>query len=138
MSCNNCCWALTNTFNWLAIRSQSSAKLSAEEKLLQQFGIEAAGELLTVWERPSDEGIGVYDSAGQLLVGAPVTHVAHERSVISKEGLVLSIRSTHAPGKDPGRPWHEIPLIIGTVMSALFSGYMAYYLASRSMLSGRP
>lgn len=105
------------------------AILSAEEKLLQQFGIEAAGELLTVWERPSDEGIGVYDSAGQLLVGAPVTHVAHERSVISKEGLVLSIRSTHAPGKDPGRPWHEIPLIIGTVMSALFSGYMAYYLA---------
>lgn len=105
------------------------AILAAEEKLLQQFGVEAGGELLTVWERPADEGIGVYDSAGKLLAGAPVTQVAHERSVISKEGLVLSIRSTHAPGEAPGRLWHEIPLIIGTVMSALFSGYMAYYLA---------
>jgi signal transduction histidine kinase len=105
------------------------AILAAEEKLLQQFGVEAGGELLTVWERPADEGIGVYDSTNQLVAGVPVTDVAHERSVTSKEGLVLSIRSTHAPGDDPGRPWHEIPLIIGTVMSALFSGYMAYYLA---------
>jgi len=33
------------------------------------------------------------------------------------------------PGNVPGRPWHQIPLLIGTLMSALFSGYMAYYLA---------
>lgn len=103
--------------------------LATEEKLLQQFGVEAAGQLLTVWERPPDESIGVYDSAGRLLAGAAVTQPAYERYVTSKEGLALSIRSTHAPGRDPGRPLHQIPLLIGTLMSALFSGYMAYYLA---------
>lgn len=105
------------------------AILASEEKLLQQFGVEAAGQLLAVWERPGDEAIGVYDSTGQLLVGAPVALPAYEQTVTSKEGLVLSVRSTHAPGLPPGRPWHQIPLLIGTVMSALFSGYMAYYLA---------
>jgi signal transduction histidine kinase len=103
--------------------------LAAEEKLLQQFGVEAAGQLLAVWERPPDEAIGVYDSTGKLLVGSPVEQTAYEQAVISKEGLALSIRSTHAPGNDPGMPWHQTPLIIGTLMSALFSGYMAYYLA---------
>lgn len=105
------------------------AMLAAEEKLLQQFGVEAAGQLLAVWERPPDEAIGVYDSTGKLLVGSPVEQTAYEQAVISKEGLALSIRSTHAPGNDPGMPWHQTPLIIGTLMSALFSGYMAYYLA---------
>ena len=105
------------------------AILAAEERLLQQYGVEAAGQLLSVWERPPDEAIGVYDSKGQLLAGAPVAQAAYEQSVISKEGQALSIRSTHAPGKAPGPPWHQIPLIIGTLMSALFSGYMAYYLA---------
>lgn len=62
-------------------------------------------------------------------VGSPVEQPAYERAVTSKEGLALSIRSTHAPGNVPGRPWHQIPLLIGTLMSALFSGYMAYYLA---------
>ncbi|WP_447892919.1 HAMP domain-containing sensor histidine kinase [Pseudomonas marginalis] len=105
------------------------AMLAAEDKLLQTFGVEAGGQLLAVWERPADEAIGVYNSAGQLLVGGPVTQPVYERAVVSKEGLTLSIRSTHAPGNPPGRPWHQIPLIIGTLMSALFSGYMAYYLA---------
>ena len=105
------------------------AILAAEERLLEQFGVEAAGQLLTVWERPPDQSVGVYDGTGQLVAGAPVTEPAYEQSVTSKEGLALSIRSTHAPGKDPGRPWHQIPLLIGTIMSALFSGYMAYYLA---------
>lgn len=103
--------------------------LAAEEQLLQQYGVESAGQLLLVWERPANESIGVYDRSGQLLAGAPVVLVAYERSVISKEGLALSLRSTHTPGESPGRPWHQIPLIIGTLMSALFSGYMAYYLA---------
>jgi signal transduction histidine kinase len=105
------------------------AMLAAEDKLLQQFGVEAGGQLLAVWERPADEAIGVYNSAGQLLIGGPVAQPVYERAVVSKEGLVLSIRSTHAPGNPPDRPWHQIPLIIGTLMSALFSGYMAYYLA---------
>jgi signal transduction histidine kinase len=105
------------------------AILASEQKLLQQFGVEAAAQLLAVWEHPSDQAIGVYDSAGQLLVGAPVTRPAYEQAVVSKEGLALSLRSTHFPGIDGGRPWHQIPLIIGTLMSALFSGYMAYYLA---------
>lgn len=105
------------------------AILASEQKLLQQFGVEAAGQLLAVWERPSGEAIGVYDRAGQLLVGAPVVRPAYDQAVISKEGLALSLRSTHSPGNDGGRPWQQIPLIIGTLMSALFSGYMAYYLA---------
>ena len=105
------------------------AILASEQKLLQQFGVEAAGQLLAVWERPSGEAIGVYDRDGQLLVGAPVVRPAYDQTVISKEGLALSLRSTHSPGNDGGRPWQQIPLIIGTLMSALFSGYMAYYLA---------
>ena len=105
------------------------AILASEKRLLQQFGVQAAGQLLTVWERPPDEAIGVYDSTGQLLVGAPVAQPAYEQAVTSREGLALSLRSTHAPGNDAGRPWPQIPLIIGTLMSALFSGYMAYYLA---------
>ncbi|MCF5724477.1 HAMP domain-containing sensor histidine kinase [Pseudomonas syringae] len=104
------------------------AILASEERLLQQFGVDAASQLLTVWEHPPDEAIGVYDSAGQLLVGQPVAQPAYERALTSKEGLALSIKSTHAPD-DHGRPWRQIPLIIGTLMSALFSGYMAYYLA---------
>ena len=71
------------------------AILASEQKLLQQFGVEAAAQLLAVWEHPSDQAIGVYDSAGQLLVGAPVTRPAYEQAVISKEGLALSLRSTH-------------------------------------------
>lgn len=104
------------------------AILASEERLLQQFGVEAAGQLLTVWEHPPDEAIGVYDDAGQLLVGLPVAQPAYEQTLVSKEGLALTIRSTHAPD-DHGRPWRQIPLIIGTLMSAIFSGYMAYYLA---------
>ena len=104
------------------------AILTSEERLLEQFGVEAATQLLNVWEHPSDEAIGVYDSAGHLVAGSTVLNPVYERSIISKEGLSLSVKSTHAPG-DHGRPWRQIPLIIGTLMSALFSGYMAYYLA---------
>ena len=69
------------------------AILASEERLLEQFGVEAAGQLLTVWEHPPDEAIGVYDSAGQLVVGLPVAQPVYDRSLTSKEGLTLSIRS---------------------------------------------
>jgi signal transduction histidine kinase len=107
------------------------AILASEEQLLRQFGVESGRQLLTVWEHPDDQTIGVYDSAGQLLAGSPVPHPAYERSVISKDGATLSLRSSQSPGKegDRGGPGRSIPLIIGTVMSALFSGYLAYYLA---------
>jgi signal transduction histidine kinase len=107
------------------------AILASEEQLLRQFSVESGRQLLTVWERPDDQVIGVYDSAGQLLAGSPVPHPAYERSVISKDGVALSLRSSQSPGKegDRGGPGRSIPLIIGTVMSALFSGYLAYYLA---------
>lgn len=103
------------------------AILASEERLLKQFGVEAAGQLLTVWEHPPDEAIGIYDSVGQLVVGLPVAQPAYEQTLTSKEGLTLTVRSTHAPN-DHRRPGSQIPLIIGTLMSALFSGYMAYYL----------
>ncbi|WP_223483594.1 ATP-binding protein [Pseudomonas sp. A-RE-19] len=104
--------------------------LASEEQLLRQFGVESGRQLLTVWEHPDDQAIGVYDSAGQLLAGAPVPQPAYELSITSKEGVALSLRSTHSLGKKGDRgPSHWTPLIIGTVMSALFSGYLAYYLA---------
>jgi two-component system OmpR family sensor kinase len=106
------------------------AILASEKQLLEQVGVESGRQLLTVWEHPDDQAIGVYDPAGQLLAGSPVAHPAYERSVISKEGFALSLRSSQSPGNDGGRgPGRSIPLIIGTVMSALFSGYLAYYLA---------
>lgn len=104
--------------------------LATEEQLLRQFGVESGRQLLTVWGHPDDQAIGVYNSAGQLLAGAPVPQPAYEQSIISKEGVALSLRSTHSLGKKGDRgPSHWTPLIIGTVMSALFSGYLAYYLA---------
>lgn len=104
--------------------------LATEEQLLRQFGVESGRQLLAVWEHPDDQAVGVYDHAGQLLAGTPVPQPAYERPVLSKDGIVLSLRSTHALGKKGDRgPSHWTPLIIGTVMSALFSGYMAFYLA---------
>ncbi|WP_191486883.1 ATP-binding protein [Pseudomonas sp. FEN] len=106
------------------------AILASEEQLLREFGVDSGRQLLTVWQHPDNQTIGVYDSAGQLLAGSPVAQPAYERSLTSKEGITLSLRSSHAPGMGGGRgPGRSIPLIIGTVMSALFSGYMAYYLA---------
>lgn len=106
------------------------AILASEEQLLRQFGIDSARQLLTVWRHPPDEAIGIYDRGGQLLAGSPVLHPAYEQSVIGKEGTRFFLRSTHSPERGVvGGPGHSIPLVIGTVMSALFSAYMAYYLA---------
>lgn len=106
------------------------AILTSEEQLLRQFGVESGRQFLAVRPHADDEAIGVYDSAGQLLAGSPVPRPAFEQSVISKDGLTLSLRSSHPLGKeDEHGPGRSIPLIIGTVMSALFSAYMAYYLA---------
>jgi signal transduction histidine kinase len=104
--------------------------LAAEGQLLRQFGVESGRQLLAVWEHPADQAVGVYDSTGQLLAGAPVAQPAYTRSVIGKDGATLLLKSTHplAQERDKGpSPW--TPLIIGTVMSALFSGFMAFYLA---------
>lgn len=35
----------------------------------ERVGVDAAGQLLTVWERPPDENIGVYDSNGHFVRG---------------------------------------------------------------------
>ena len=112
--------------------------LASEIHLLEEFGVESGMQLLTVWRHPDDQAIGVYDSNEQLLAGSPVLHPVFERTVISKEGIELSLRSTRAPGgSNGGGPGGGtgmgegpglMPLIIGTVMSALFSGYMAFYL----------
>ena len=48
------------------------AILTSEEQLLEQFGVEAATQLLTCGSILSDEAIGVYDSAGHLVAGSTV------------------------------------------------------------------
>ncbi|WWF47886.1 ATP-binding protein [Pseudomonas trivialis] len=103
--------------------------LASEAALLRQFGVESGAELLATWRRPPDQAIGVYDNAGQLLAGSAVLSPAYEQTVISKEGLILSLRSTHPISYEHGGPGLQVPLIIGTLMSALFSGFLAYYLA---------
>jgi signal transduction histidine kinase len=112
-------------------RSGSDPKLhtivTTEEQLLQQFGIESGRQLLAVWPDASEQVIGVYDAGGRLLAGSPVEPVAYEHVVIGKDGEAYSVRSAQHPGDD--RPNHATPLLVGTVMSALFSGYMAFYLA---------
>ena len=103
--------------------------LESEEQLLRQFGIEAGKQLLDVWHDPADESIAVYDSAGQLLAGMPVLHPVFERAIICKDGHTLSLRSSGGPVNGIGaRASGLMLLLIGTVMSALFSGFMAFYL----------
>ncbi|MCU1727113.1 HAMP domain-containing histidine kinase [Pseudomonas sp. 7P_10.2_Bac1] len=108
--------------------------LTSEIHLLESFGVESGMQLLTVWRHPDDQAIGIYDSSGELLAGSPVLHPVFERAVLSREGIELFLRSTRAPGEhgEGGPGLGEgpglMPLIIGTVMSALFSGYMAFYL----------
>lgn len=103
--------------------------MASEAALLRQFGVESGAELLSTWRRPPDQAIGVYDNAGQLLAGAAVLSPAYEQTVISKEGLILSLRSTHPISYEHSGLRLQVPLIIGTLMSALFSGFLAYYLA---------
>ncbi|WP_249675335.1 HAMP domain-containing sensor histidine kinase [Pseudomonas abieticivorans] len=106
------------------------ATLHSEEQLLAQYGLQAGQQLLAVAQPPTGQAIGVYDSAGNVVAGVPIPVPAFEKTVLSKEGDRLSIRSTLDPGIDRDRrPGRAVPLIIGTVMSALFSGYMAFYLA---------
>ena len=104
--------------------------LESEEQLLRQFGVEAGRQLLQVWHHPDGEAIAVYDSHGQLLAGLPIVDPVFERTVLSKEGLSLSLRSSRVPGNGGGEGGPGLmPLLIGTVMSALFSSFMAFYLA---------
>lgn len=102
--------------------------LTSEVHLLQAFGVDAGKQLLSVWKHPDDQAIGVYDRSGQLLAGSQVLQPAFQRTVTSKDGVELTLRSTRAPGNDGERGPGAMPLVIGTVMSALFSGYMAFYL----------
>ena len=103
------------------------AILASEEQLLEQYGVESGRQLLAVWQPPHGQAIGVYDSAGQLLAGTPVSQVAYEKSLISKDGAALSLRSSHPP-HEPGRLGHWIPLIIGTLNNGLnLLGVSSFY-----------
>lgn len=104
--------------------------LESEEQLLRHYGVEAGKQLLNVWHHADYGYVAVYDSDGRLLIGLPVAQPAFERTVVSKEGLTLTLRSSRLPGYGDGSGGPGLmPLIIGTIMSALFSGYLAFYLA---------
>ena len=78
------------------------AILASEEQLLAQYGVDSGRQLLTVWGPARGQAIGVYDRAGQLLAGTPVLRPAYEKSLISKDGVALSLRSSLKP-HDPSR-----------------------------------
>lgn len=119
--------------NALAGNPQLDALLNNEEQLLQRYGLEPGRQLLEVWQQRPDQAVGLYDSSGQLLAGAAVAAAAYRREITSKDGHSVVLQSTFVPGgpdgpSDDGPP-HLTPIIVGTVMSALFSWYLAHYLA---------
>ncbi|EIK95746.1 histidine kinase, Classic [Pseudomonas sp. M47T1] len=100
------------------------------QHVIERFGVEAGEPLLTVWaDDLHGQQIGLYDQQGQLLAGKPVPADKYNLKVTAKDGRVVWLRAPQNPGSPEGKgPSHAIPLVVGTIMSALFSWYLAYYL----------
>lgn len=100
------------------------------QHVIERFGVDAGKPLLTVWaDDLHGKRIGLYDPQGHLLAGSPVPANAYSLPVTASDGQVVTLRAPEDPGSPEGKgPSHAIPLVVGTVMSALFSWYLAYYL----------
>jgi len=100
------------------------------QHVIERFGVDAGKPLLTVWaDELHGKQVGLYDQQGQLLAGKPVPPDAFSLAVTASDGQRVTLRTPQDPGAPEGRgPGHAVPLLVGTVMSALFSWYLAYYL----------
>jgi len=109
--------------------------LDNQRQLLERFGLEAARPLLALWTQPQGQQVGLYAGDGRLLAGVAVEAPAYAQAITSLEGQHLVLRSSHAlsqvggPGPGDDGPGPTIPLLVGAVLSALFSAYLAHYLA---------
>lgn len=105
---------------------------------IRREGVEAARPLLRNWEqRPGDE-LGLYDAAGRLLEGRAVAgSPGGGRWVEAADGQryrLVSVREPHEPGPPPVP---ITPLVIGTLVSVLFSALLAWYLSRPLLHLGR-
>lgn len=100
------------------------------QHVIERFGVDAGKPLLTVWaDDLHGKQVGLYDQQGRLLAGNPVPAGGYSLAVTAADGQVVTLRAPEDPGSPEGKgPSHAIPLLVGTVMSALFSWYLAYYL----------
>ena len=105
------------------------AMLASEVRMIEQFGENAGVQLLSTWQLHPGQEVGLYDSQGALLAGTDVSHAQFEKRLISKDGNAVLLRSSVAVSNDfQQRPFGFTPLLIGTVMSALFSWLLTWYL----------
>ena len=105
------------------------AMLASEARMVEQFGETAGAQLLSTWQLHPRQEVGLYDSRGALLAGTDVSHAQFEKHLISKDGNAVLLRSSVAASNDlQQRPFGFTPLLIGTVMSALFSWLLTWYL----------
>ena len=99
------------------------------QRMVEQHGVEAGSQLLDVWARKSGEEVGLYDAQGRLIAGAEVPQPLFEKQLVSKEGAPLTLRSaTLVKGEPEPGSFGSIPILVGTIMSALFSWLLALYL----------
>lgn len=106
----------------------SGTLLDTEVRILQRSGLAAGQALFDAW--PADDNrdsTGLYDSRGRLLAGLPVESPRSELPVLTKDGHRVWLRSTFTASRQEA-PSHFTPLIIGTLMSALFSWFLSGYL----------
>ncbi|HEX8596490.1 MAG TPA: ATP-binding protein [Pseudomonas sp.] len=105
------------------------AMLASEIRMVEQYGETAGGQLLDVWGLHPTQEVGLFDDRGGLLAGTEVSHVRYEKQLTSKEGNTLWLKSSVAASNElEQRPFGFTPLLIGTVMSALFSWLLTWYL----------
>jgi len=111
---------------------QLDALYGTEEKLLTTYGADAGRQLLTVLQQDETRGVGLYDKTGALIAGIAIEVAVYQREIVTADGQSVLLRASFFPGgpqrqADDG-PSHFTPIFVGTVMSALFSAYLAYYL----------